>query len=74
MHAAMLCRSLNPRMCWCFSSESYMGKCRCLALACNKASGNGGGAKSCNLIVRRYLVAMHLTMQNPDVWLWRDFV
>ena len=67
----MLCRSLNPRMCWCFSSEAYMGKCRILALACNKASGNGKSCQSCNYCIRRYLAAMHLTLQHPDMWVWR---
>jgi hypothetical protein len=72
MHAALLSRFMNPARVWCFNSEAYMGKCRILGEACNKASGNGLGVATCNYIIRRYLHAMHLTMTHTDIWLWRD--
>ena len=70
MPSALLCKQMNPRVVWCFSSESYMGMCRKLALASNTASGNGLGVKSCNLVIERYEGAMHITMENLDMYFW----
>ena len=70
MHSAVLCKEMNPRVVWCFSSESYIGSCRKLALASSKGSGNGLGYKSCNLVVRRYGGAMHLTLENLELYIW----
>ena len=69
MHSALLCKEVNPRLVWCFNSESFMGVCRDLGLASAKASGNGLGHKSCNLAIKRYETAMHVTMENLDMYL-----
>ena len=54
MHSAIMCKQVNPRIVWCFNSESFMGVCRALGLASAKASGNGLGHKTCNLVMKRY--------------------
>ncbi len=71
MHAALLCRSWNPRFSWCFGAESWMATGRRLALACAKASGNGNGVATTRLLIKTWLLAMHYTMQEPEKWAWR---
>ncbi len=71
MHAALLCRCLNPRFSWCYRAESWMGVARTLALSCSQASGNGRGVEATRLLLAKWRLAMHYTLQNPDMWVWR---
>ena len=66
MHAAILCKELNPRVAWCFSAESFMGVCRRLALKSNLS--HQGTVPSCNLLMQKYCVGMYLAMRDPDMF------
>ena len=69
MHSAIMCKQVNPRLVWCFNSESFMGVCRTLGLASAKASGNGLGHKTCNLVMKRYETGMHVALQDLDMYI-----
>ena len=66
MHAALLCKQLNPRVAWCFSSESFMGVCRKLILSSNRGAKGKCGIDTCNLAMRKYALGMHFAMEDPD--------
>ena len=46
-----------------------MGVCRALGLASAKASGNGLGHKTCNLVMKRYETGMHVALQDLDMYI-----
>ena len=70
MHMAKRCKEMNPVRVWCYKAESFMGRCRKLGISSNKASGNGLGMKTCNLILNKYSVGMHMAMQDLDMFKW----
>ena len=61
---------MNPMLVWCYNAESFMGRCRKLGISSNKASGNGRGMKTCNLAIRKYVVGMHMAMEDIDMFIW----
>ena len=68
MHCCILARELNPRLSWCYGGEDFMGKTRDLALSCAR------GASMWNVshkMVMKYLIALHLTFEDPQMWFHR---
>ena len=47
-----------------------MGVCRRMALASNNAGGSGLGVKTCNLVIKRYMYGMNVTLDNMDLFKW----
>ena len=71
MHMVLMSEFMNPRMVWCFDGETFMGVMRLLGEACNK-SCTSAGIPSTNLLMRRYVLGLHLLMDDPDLLLWRS--
>ena len=71
MHMVLMSEFMNPRMVWCFDGETFMGVMRLLGEACNKSCANQG-IPSTNLLMRRYVLGLHLLMNHPDLLLWRN--
>jgi hypothetical protein len=71
MHMVLMSEFMNPRMVWCFDGETFMGVMRLLGEACNK-SCYSAGIPSTNLLMRRYVLGLHLLMDDPDLLLWRS--
>ena len=70
MHAALLCKELNPRIGWCFSSESFMGVCRKLILHSNQGYKGKCGIDTCNLALRKYAHGIHYAMEDMEFFFW----
>jgi len=67
-HCCLLAHCLNPRMCWCYTGEDFMGKMRALATSCAK------GALPWKVplkMILKYLVALDLTLTDPEQWFKR---
>jgi len=71
MHMALMSNFMNPRMVWCFGGETFMGVMRLLGEASNK-SCSYQGLPSTNLLMRRYVVGLHLLMTDPNLLRWRS--
>ena len=70
MHAALLCKQLNPRVAWCFSPESFMGVCRKLIQYSNQGYKGNAGVATCNLVMKKYALGIHFAMDDPDFFFW----
>ena len=70
MECALLCKQINPRVIWCFSSETFMGVCRKLALSSNQGYKGKAGIQSCNLLAKKYALGLHFVMDNSEFFLW----
>ena len=70
VHCCILSRHLNPRCAWCFVGEDFMGKMRDLCHSCAKGSSMW---QVSDKVVEKWLVAMHLTMTDPEAWFKRGF-
>ena len=68
MHSCLLSKSLNPRRSWCYLGEDFMGKCRHLATSCSRGASMWSVS---NKIMVKYLIAMHMTLSDPDAWFRR---
>ena len=71
MHMVLMSHFMNPRMVWCFGGETFMGVMRLLGEACNKSCANQG-VPSTNLLMRRYVLGLHLLMKDPNLLRWRS--
>ena len=71
MHMALMAEFINPRAVWCFSGETFMGVMRLLGEASNKSCANQG-VPSTNLVMRRYVIGMHLLMTDANLLRWRS--
>ena len=71
MHMVLMSEFMNPRMVWCFDGETFMGVMRLLGEACNKSCANAG-IPSTNLLMRRYVLGLHLLMKDPNLLRWRS--
>ena len=69
MHMVLMSHHINPRMVWCFDGETFMGVMRLLGQACNKSCASQGGP-STNLLMRRYVIGLHLLMEDTNLLLW----
>ena len=69
MHMVLMSHHMNPRMVWCFDGETFMGVMRLLGQACNKSCASQGGP-STNLLMRRYVIGLHLLMEDTNLLLW----
>ena len=70
MHMALMSEFMNPRMVWCFGGETFMGVMRLLGEASHKSCGDQG-LPSTSLLMRRYVVGLHLLMDDPNLLVWR---
>jgi hypothetical protein len=65
MHSCLQSVYMHPRMVWCYSGEDLMGKVRPLI----RSSSRGCKIwQVSNKVLRKYLLALHMTLSNPRAW------